>query len=112
MAHHRGSSTCWSTGLRSLFFQRSLALLQPLKQGRLNRTTRVVEVPVWDGKHQLDSFQLSNPDTLSAAVKPVFRHLSRTSVVEFFGIDLSCRRSTLLVVDWSWRGAFRRDLSC
>ncbi len=47
----------------------------PLPLRRLWRISRRIEVRILEEGNEVDSFQASGPDTLRAALKPIYRHL-------------------------------------
>ncbi len=59
--------------------------LFPLDRSR--RVSRLVDVRVIDGNHEVDSFQVSSPETLQAAITPVLRHLPRGGEVRLTAVE-------------------------
>ncbi len=55
---------------------------------QLSRRSRSVLVKVLDGHREVDSFQVSTAETLHAALRPLYRQLSRgREVVQFLGLE-------------------------
>ncbi|MHB8991477.1 MAG: hypothetical protein ACYC66_07545 [Chloroflexota bacterium] len=62
--------------------------VEPLSFGWLDRSSRSVRVRVFEGGREVDGFQSSRPETLRAALRAVYRHLSRKrGAVQFIGVE-------------------------
>lgn len=62
--------------------------VDPLSFDWLGRSSRSIRVRVFEDGREVDGFQSARPETLRAALRSVYRHLSRKrGAVQFTGIE-------------------------